>query len=220
MIALLSLLVSLAGGMDTAAPQNQPKVNYVTRLQIDTTLLPKESLEVVASCEVRELRNGDLTAYVIDDVALTLVSHRVGYANHRILHEYKDRAVYRTASLTTSLPLWDGKYVPSDRFVLPSSRVCKCGKDVYYVLCTGSNLTCFALQRGNDNLTRLTQVKPADYPPLKSVWEQTFSPHDVYWCYYLILFAKTFGLPRAPLIDHKKFVDTEYLSKLYTSLNS
>ena len=209
-----TFLFSLASVLAASAEE----YDYHTVLQTDSSLFSKESLEVAVSCRVRAIRHFDTTDYVFSKVTVTLLSRRYGYGANNILHTFSDKAIYKASDLTTTVPLWGGQYIPSKDFVLPTARLYKVGGKVYYVLLDGTEVITHRVTADPADKTRIAEVPISEMPSLQSLWKSSFSPHDIYWCYRLVTKTRHFGLAEDGIVDHKQFVDTAYLDKVYTSL--
>lgn len=173
------------------------------------------SYEVVADCKIIVRNRGSGNEYTIEDVKLSIIRHGLGYEMHRIIWSLsiKTNAVYAGS---TSLPVWDGKYIPSESFLLPSVRLLACSeRSCEIVLASNEGVSLVHVELVDEKWNAIS-MKPTDHPTeMRSLWLKSFSASDVYWDYFLLHFSAQFGHPNCMKIDHASFIDTKYLFTLW-----
>ena len=158
----------------------------------------------------------DRDAYEFSDVSVEVIRHGIGYQRHRILFQKTFGGVYKYSG-TTQLPTWDGKYVPSKAFLLPSARLARSDNSLLLVLYDGSKHSCFVLNQEQTEFIPLANPLAQHREVLRSLWHTSFSPVDVYWSYGLVAQASFFGF-HSKEVNFANFIDTAYLHELYNSI--
>lgn len=199
--------ISLINGKTTNA--------RVTRvLQLLYTKERQTSYEVLASCWLTTSPSFAAEEFTLSDIHLQVIEHKSGYQKVRVLFNLKDSRSF--SILTTAVsPLWDHKYLPDEKYILPSGRLFFEGDQLLFVFFDGKNLK---LLRWDENEKFFMKAEENGYRPgLLHLWKTSFSPEDVYWSYCLVRHADFFGIAGGK-VSLGELVDSEDLYREWEKL--
>lgn len=170
--------------------------------------------ELVAQWQLDTAAVGDKERHTVSGVILSVYQHSTGYQKYARLLRYELGAT-KSITATTVPPLWNAKYVPDARFILPSGRLLFTKDDrILFVLFDGVKCNLFVFDTLTSKLSPVVRITEEQQSDLRSLFKSSFSPDDVYWSYALLSCSEFFGA-KADAIDFRKFVDTAYLYDLW-----
>lgn len=187
---------------------------------LQTVYSPDRSIcfRVEARFKMLTTRKLDSATYEARDISLRVIRHDLGYQQGHLALKLEFKSG-QTRMLTTLSPVYDRKYIPDDKFFLPTGRVFICGDAYYFATCDSNGFRLLKYDAAERNFLpseiRSEKVRAA----LRLLFRESFCPDDVYWNYALVRHHEFFGIAKN-IAERQRLFDTKDLYRQWKSLLS